>query len=195
MKIGVTGGIGSGKSTVCRIFNTLGIPIYDADSKAKQLMYRNKTLKKSIKILLGDKAYHRNGRPNKKYIASKIFTDKSLLAGVNNLVHPAVARDSQIWHEKQHSPYTIKEAALLVENGSYKLLDRLIVVTAPESTRISRVINRDKISEEAVLKRIKNQLPETAKIKVADYIIDNSGDDSLIRQVWKIHQSLLKIIK
>ena len=192
MKVGITGGIGSGKTTVCRIFESIGIPVYYSDHRAKLLMYKNVVLKAAIKALLGPDSYHKNGRPNRGNIAKKIFADKALLKGINELVHPAVREDHINWHQQQKSPYTINEAALLVENGSYKDLDKLIVVTAPQQIRLARVLARDKTSEKAVLERMSNQLPESAKVAVANYVIDNSGDNSLIKQVWKTHNMLLR---
>ncbi|MDF1698718.1 MAG: dephospho-CoA kinase [Saprospiraceae bacterium] len=192
IKVGVTGGIGSGKTTVCRLFEEMNIPVYYADIEAKQLMKHDKELKKSIKELLGKEAYHRNGRLNRSYVASIIFNDKEKLAQLNALVHPAVGIDSKKWFAQQKTKYAIKEAALLVENGSYKQLDVLIVVTAPVEMRIKRVVKRDKSDYNQVKRRIANQLPEVQKKKVADYIIDNSGDVSLISQVWKIHRKLME---
>jgi len=188
IKVGVTGGIGSGKTTVCRIFESMGIPVYYSDKEAKELMYRNQKLKSSIKQLLGKESYFRNGRPNRQIIASKIFSDKELLKGINNLVHPAVRNDHLSWHKKQQAPYTINEAALLVENGSYKQLDALIVVTAPMDIRVHRVMQRDGTSQEKVEARMRNQLPESEKVAVADYVIDNAGDTPLIQQVWEIRK-------
>jgi dephospho-CoA kinase len=196
LKIGITGGIGSGKTTVAKLFEALDIPVYNADIEAKKIMASNLTVKAQIKDLLGDQAYHQNGKPNRKYIASLIFTDKTLLKTINDIVHPAVNEDSIRWieqHKKEgKSPYVLKEAALLVENGSYKSLDKLIVVTCPESERIIRVMKRDKLKKEEVTQKIQNQLPESEKIKVADFVVVNDGHHPLIPQVWKIHQSLLK---
>lgn len=192
LKVGITGGIGSGKTTVCRIFESIGVPVYYSDTRAKELMYRSQQLKKAIKQLLGSESYHTNGRPNRGYIASKIFTDKVLLKGINDLVHPAVRADHEQWHQQQIFAYTINEAALLVENGSYKQLDKLIVVTAPENVRIQRVVNRDKTSTALVKSRMKNQMLEEEKVKVADYIIDNEGSRSLIKQVWEVHNKLVR---
>lgn len=191
LKVGITGGIGSGKTYVCAIFEQMGIPVYYADSRAKQLLYRDPKLKSEVKSLLGTGAYHSNGRPNRGYIGSKIFADKALLQQMNELVHPAVAEDSQRWHSQQQAPYTLKEAALLVENGSYKTLDKLIVVTAPEDIRIARVVKRDKTTTKAVRSRIKNQLPDAAKVAVADYIIVNDGSKSVLKQVAEIHRQLI----
>ena len=192
IKVGITGGIGSGKTTVCKLFEKMDIPVYYADSEAKRLMTFDKALKNSIKELLGPKAYHRNGRLNRKYVASIIFNDKEKLAKLNSLVHPAVAIDGKKWFSKQKTKYAIKEAALLVENESYKQLDYLIVVIAPVEMRIKRVVKRDKTDYNQVKQRIANQLPEVQKKKVADFIIDNSGDVSLIGQVWKIHRKLME---
>lgn len=192
IKVGITGGIGSGKTTVCKLFEKMDIPVYYADIEAKKLMTSNKTLKRKIKELLGKDAYYRNGRLNRKYVASIVFNDKEKLQKLNSLVHPAVAEDGMKWFDLQKTKYAIKEAALLVENASYKKLDYLIVVTAPVEMRIKRVVRRDKSDYNQVKLRIANQLPEIQKKKVADFIIDNSGDVSLISQVWKIHRKLME---
>ena len=191
-RIGITGGIGSGKTTVCEIFKSMGIHVYDADNKAKKLMNHNKALKAQIKSILGPAAYHRNGRLNRAFVASKIFADKKLLTKINKVVHPAVNQDALTWFKLlEKSPYALYEAALLVENGSYASFDKLIVVTAPEELRIERVMKRDKTSKAAVQARMKNQLPEKAKVKVADYIIVNDGKESLIEQVVHVHRELV----
>ena len=141
---------------------------------------------------MGTDSYFKNGKPNKTYIASKIFSDKSLLDSMNKIVHPAVQTDVERWVEtikaSSNATYVLKEAALLVENKSYKHLDALIVVTCPENIRIKRVMERDQVTEDAVLARIKNQLPEEEKVRVADYIINNDGSMPLIPQVWEIHR-------
>lgn len=191
IKVGITGGIGSGKTTVCKMFEQLSIPVYYADIEAKKLMTFDAHLKSEIKALLGKEAYHSNGRLNRGYVASQIFTDKTKLAELNALVHPAVHVDAAKWFESQSTKYAIQEAALLVENGSYKKMDHLIVVTAPVEMRIKRVVRRDKSDFDKVKRRIDNQLPEKEKKKVADFIIDNSGDVSLIKQVWDIHNKIM----
>jgi dephospho-CoA kinase len=197
LKVGITGGIGSGKTTVAKLFEAMGVPVYNADIEAKKIMSSDAKVKSLIKNLLGDAAYYRNGKPNRPYIASKIFGNKELLAAINSIVHPAVHTDTEAWAnhylKEGKTAYILKEAALLVENGSYKNLDKLIVVTCPESDRIIRVMKRDKLRKEDVIKKIQNQLPESEKIKVADYIIMNDGHHPLIPQVWKIHQELIKI--
>lgn len=191
IKVGITGGIGSGKTTVCKLFEKMDIPVYYADIEAKRLMNSNKILKQKIKNLLGEDAYFKNGRLNRKHVASIVFNNKQKLESLNAIVHPAVGLDAENWFEKQTTKYAIKEAALLVENASYKQLDFLIVVTAPVEMRIKRVVKRDKSNYNQVKLRIENQLPEIQKKKVADFIIDNSGDVSLISQVWKIHRKLV----
>ena len=195
IKVGVTGGIGSGKTTVCRLFEEMDIPVYYADIEAKKLMNSDKELKRKIKELLGKEAYHRNGRLDRKYVASIVFKDKKKLEALNAIVHPAVAEDGKKWFAQQKTKYAIKEAALLVENASYKQLDFLIVVTAPVEMRIKRVVKRDKSDYNQVKLRIANQLPEVLKKKVADFVIDNSGDVSLVSQVWKIHRKLMEFEK
>lgn len=193
-KVGITGGIGSGKTTCCRLFEKLGVPVYYADSEAKSLMYRNPTLKAKIKELLGSESYHRNGRPNRPFIASKVFTNKSLITKLNALIHPAVFQDLVEWFDRQKGEYALYEAALLVESGSYQYLDAVIVVTAPDDVRIERVMKRDGISKESVLNRMKNQLPQEEKIQHATYIIENIERSSLVPQVQKTHTFILEKI-
>mgnify|MGYP001182272431 CR=1 FL=1 len=194
LKIGVTGGIGSGKTVVCKIFEALGAPVYYADIEAKKILSSDSFVKKKVKELLGKESYYMNGKANRKFIASKVFEDKSLLKQLNEIVHPAVAVHSARWFEaiKGRFEYAVKEAALLIESGSYKELNLLIVVTAPDTLKIQRVMARDKISEEQVRSRMKNQLPDDQKVALADFVILNDDQASLVSQVWKIHQQLLK---
>jgi dephospho-CoA kinase len=186
IKIGITGGIGSGKSTVCRIFELLGIPVYSADKEAKNLMIRDKKLKKEIIKLLGTESYI-NGELNRVFIASRIFNDKDLLAKINALVHPVVKQDFIKWSTQQSAPYVIYEAALMIESGSYKLMDKLIVITAPSELRIDRVISRDNVERVKVLERIKNQMSQEAMLNYADHVITNDRKMSLIKQVIGLH--------
>ena len=194
IKVGITGGIGSGKTTVCKVFESIGVPVYYADKEAKRLMSFDSALKSKIKTLLGKEAYHRNGRLNRSYVASIVFKHPQKLEALNQLVHPAVGRDVSQWFDQLNGPfpYALYEAALLVENGSYKKLDALITVSAPLEERISRVMKRDKVSREAVEARINNQLPQEHKDEVADFVIQNFGNHSIVQQVWKVHQALLK---
>ena len=194
-KIGITGGIGSGKTTVCKIFESLDIPVYYADKEAKKIMASNLSVKKQVKDLIGEEAFFKNGKPDRNYIAAKIFTDKELLAKINEIVHPAVQLDADRWVEimknEGKSRYCLKEAALLVETGSYKSLHALIVVTCPEDIRIHRVMKRDKLKFEDVMRKVRNQTPEEDKVKLADFVIVNDGKSSLIPQVWAIHHKLM----
>ncbi len=189
--VGITGGIGSGKTTVCKIFEALGVPVYYSDERAKWLLNNDDNVKSKVVALLGNNAYI-NGTLNRSFIAEKVFANKSLLEQYNEIVHPAVAEDTLNW-TTQHldEPYVLKEAALLVETGSYLNLDKLIVVTAPENIRIARVMQRDRLTQAEVTARIKNQMPESEKVKLADYVIINDGTHSLIEQVKKTHQEIM----
>ena len=193
LKVGITGGIGSGKTTVCKMFEKLGIPVYYADDRAKYLMQHEHFLIDQIKKNFGDDVYV-NGTLDRKVLASKVFNDKAKLDLLNSLVHPAVFRDTERWIEEQKEkkvPYVLKEAALLVETGSYKALDKLIVVTAPINMRIQRVTERDNTDTEEVLARVRNQLPEEEKVKLASFIIsNNNGLNELEQQVLKIHHEM-----
>ena len=195
LRVGITGGIGTGKTTICAIFETLGIPIYSADERAKSIMTSNPEVKQRINSLLGEEAYFKNGRLNRAYISSVVFNNKTRLNALNKIVHPAVAKDGHAWHEAQTTAYTLKEAALLVESGSYKDVDVLILVVSPLELRIKRVVARDKCSREDVLKRIAQQLSDEEKMKYAHFIIDNDEKTPLIKQILKIHKALLKQAK
>ncbi len=192
-KIGITGGIGSGKSTVCQVFEWLGIPVYYADVRAKWLMQYDAELRQAIMQLLGQDAYLPDGSLNRPYIAGVVFRDADTLQRLNQLVHPAVHRDAEQWCLAQHAPYTLREAALLYESGGYRLMDKMIVVTAPEELRIQRVMARDGASREAVLARMAQQWPEAQKAALADYLIRNDGQALLLPQVLALHQVLRKL--
>lgn len=195
LKVGITGGIGSGKTTVCKIFELLKIPVYYADDRAKWLMNNDPELIKALKTAFGNKVYHQNGTLNRAYLANIIFNDKQALKKVNAIVHPVVGQDGNDWHEQQGDvPYTLKEAALFFENGTHKLMDYMITVTAPESMRIQRVIARDNTTTAAVKARIDKQLPESEKVRQSDFIIKNDSQHSLILQVINIHRTLEKTV-
>lgn len=186
LKIGVTGGIGSGKTTVCRIFELLNIPVYYADERAKMLMSSDNDLITTIKKLLGKNSYFNDLSLNRKYISKIVFNDKDILKKLNELVHPAVKKDFDNWAQKQNSTYVIKEAALLFETSSYKDLEKTILVSAPLNLRIQRVMTRDNTNKESVLSRVKNQMPEEAKEELADYIILNDEKHSLVKQIIEL---------
>lgn len=190
--VGITGGIGAGKTLVAKIFNLLGVPIYNADERAKWLMANHKSLREKIIQAFGNDSYLSDGKLNRTYLAAKVFTEESNTLLINRLVHPFVGEDFRIWSQSQDAPYVLKEAALLFESGSYQELDRIITVTAPESVRVFRVLLRDpQRSPEEVKAIIEKQWPEEDKIQKADFVIDNSERKMVIPQVLKIHQQLL----
>ena len=190
LKVGLTGGIGSGKSTVANIFKTLGIPVFDADIVAKRIMEEDANLIQSIKKAFGDEAYIGNTL-NRKYIANIVFNDNHQLEILNGLTHPATIRAADMWTEKQHAPYCIKEAALLFEAGTAGSHDYIIGIQAPEALRIHRVMQRDKVSRQEVLVRMTKQIDQTIKMKLCNFIITNDEQQLLIPQVLEIHNRLL----
>ena len=193
LKVGITGGIGSGKTTVCKVFEALGIPVYYADWHARQLMVNDPRLVAGVKELFGPDAYLEDGALNRPYIAEKVFNNDKKLQQLNHLVHPAVAEDAGRWHSAQENvPYTLKEAALLFESGNFKQLDKVITVFAPEKLRIQRVMERDQVSRKEVRARMAKQMPEEEKLKRADFVVYNDGSHSLVRQVWDIHRELIE---
>jgi dephospho-CoA kinase len=194
LKVGITGNIGSGKSTLVRIFAQLGVPVYDADSRAKAVMVEDEILVSQIKNLLGANAYNSQGSLNRAEISQQVFNNAQLLQQLNALVHPALFKDFDNWVLKQNAPYILKEAALLIESESYKNLDVLIVVLADEEIRLKRSMARDGVTQDAILARMRNQMPQEEKAKFAQFIIQNN-DDLLIPQVLKIHQQLLALAK
>ena len=187
LNIGITGGIGSGKSTVCRIFQQLGYQVYSADDRAKSLMITHTPLMDRIKLLLGDQAYLSDGRLNRKWIGAQVFSDKEKLQGLNELVHPAVRRDFENWRNTLLSSYEksflLYEAAILFESGGKDRVDAVITVYAPKEIRIQRVMNRDKTTREHVEARMANQWPDQQKLDLADFAIYNDGSHMLIPQV------------
>lgn len=189
--VGLTGGIGSGKTTVAKAFEALGIPIYIADDEAKKLMNTSKVIKRKLTDLFGEIAY-KNNVLNKPYLAKAIFNDKSLLDQMNAIVHPKVAKHFIKWRAKQKAPYVIKEAAILFENGSYKNYDYIITVTAPEHIRIARVIKRDNASETKVKAIIANQWHDDLKVSLSDFVIVNTDLETTHQDVLKTHNILLK---
>lgn len=188
--VGLTGGIGSGKTTVAKQFSKLGVPVYIADEEAKSLMRRSKIIKRKLIKLFGDQAYV-NGELNKPYLANIIFNDKTYLKKMNAIVHPKVARHFEKWALKQEAPYVIKEVAILFENGGDKACDFVITVTAPIDTRIKRLLKRDDTSEEKIKAIMKNQWTDEEKIKHSHFVIDNIELENTINQVAKIHKKLL----
>ncbi len=188
LQIGITGGIGSGKSLVCHIFSLLGTPVYDADSRAKAIMTTDGILVSQITKEFGVLSYRADGAVNREYLAQHVFNDAEKLKTLNALIHPRVAVDYERWVSEQQTAYVVKEAALLFESGSYRALDKIVMVSAPEALRITRVLQRDKHrTAQQVKDIIRNQLNEEEKLKRADYILYNNESQLLIPQVLELH--------
>lgn len=196
-KAGITGGIGSGKTTVCKVFEVLGIPVFYADDEAKKIMITDVLLIDGIKSTFGKASYFEDGHLNNKHIASIVFNNEKELAKLNALVHPAVFRAFDIWENQvdPNVPYTLKEAALLFESGSYRMCDTTILVTAPLSVKLKRVIQRDQITAEQVKARMDKQFSDEEKTKMANYIIYNDEEHAIIDQVMLLHKEFLSISK
>jgi dephospho-CoA kinase len=192
LQVGITGGMGSGKSTICRVFAQFGIPVYDADSEAKKLMLGSR-IKAGLSKAFGAEIYTSGGEPNRPLLSAMVFNDKEKLMLLNSIVHPEVFAHYHSWVKKQKAPYTIKEAALLFESGSYRELDKVISVYAPLELRIQRIKEREKSTEEQIRARIKNQLSEKERNRLADIIIKNDEKTLVIPRVLKLHKQFLKI--
>jgi dephospho-CoA kinase len=195
IKVGITGGIGSGKSTVCRIFASLGVPVFYADTVSKEIMVTDAVLIEGVKAAFGEESYDAAGKLNNKHIASIVFNNAEELARLNALVHPAVFRafDSWLGSIPADTPYILKETAILFESGSYKLSDLNVVVTAPVTHRLKWVMDRDGATEEQVMARMNKQLTDEEKLKMADFMIRNDESQSLILQVLELHNRFIKI--
>lgn len=197
--IGITGGIGSGKSLVCKIFSTLGIPVFEADLRAKLLMNNDLVLKEQIIGLLGPEAYSfssllQKDEYNRAWVASKVFNNPVLLQELNQLVHPRVRKDASDWIEAQHGiPYILYEAALMKAAGNGNSFRKVIVVNAPVELRIKRVKSRDNRPEEEILNIIKRQISEEERLGFADFVIKNDDKSPVIDQVLELHQKLLTL--
>ena len=189
--VGITGGIGSGKTTVAKMFANKGIPVYTADDEAKKLMNTSKVIKRQLTKLLGEQSYV-DGEINRSYISSKIFNNKSLLQKINAIVHPKVATHFQRWLKRQTTPYVIKEAAIIFENNLQDQYDAVITVVTDKATRIQRVLKRQNITVEQIENIIKNQMPDEEKIKLSTYVIYNQDIDETAQQVSDIHHEILK---
>lgn len=192
LRIGLTGGIGSGKTTVAKIFELLGVPVYYADEEARRIMNENEELRLSIQKEFGEAAY-KNGELDRSYMASNVFQNPVKLEMLNALVHPATIRDATNWMLEQRTAYAIKEAALIFESTAAEELDYIIGVYAPVSLRIKRAMERNGVSYDEVLKRMNNQIDEDIKMKLCDFIIYNDEQKLLIPQVIELHQKLLRL--
>lgn len=192
LKVGVTGGIGSGKTTVCRVFTVIGIPVFSADDEARVLMDSEEDIRKQVNQLAGSDMYT-DGTLNRVEMARLIFNNREILQRMNKIIHPVITSRFLKWEEKQDAPYVIFEAAILFETGTSKLLDKVITVTAPVDERIERVVNRNRLTREQVIERINNQSDDKMKISLSDYVISNRENDMIIPAILTIHEELLKL--
>ena len=190
LRVGITGGMGSGKSTVAKIFETLGIPVYQADDAAKRLMNEDAQLKASLIKHFGASTYT-NGVLNRQHLAAEVFNDKEKLELLNSIVHPATIADAEKWMKEKTTAYAIKEAAIIFESGSQRYLDYIIGVSAPPALRIFRSMMRDNLSKEQVTARMNRQMDDTIKMKLCDTVIINDEQQVLLPQVMKLHEILL----
>ena len=193
LRVGLTGGIGSGKSTVAKILEVLGIPVYYADDASKRLMNEDEELKEKLRSTFGDKTYV-DGQLDRAYVAAIVFNDPEKLVLLNSIMHPATIKDAEKWMLRQTTPYAIKEAALIFESGSQEYLDKVIGVYAPVAVRIHRVMQRDNVTREEVLSRMNKQIDEDMKMRLCDYVITNNEQELLIPQVIELHEKFLKMI-
>jgi len=192
LRVGLTGGIGSGKSLICSILEKFRVPVYYADAEARRLMNRDPRLKDQIRALMGEQAY-RNEELDRKYLADRLFGNQEMLEAMNAMVHPAVHADFNAWTQAyKEAPYVVKEAAILFESGAHKGLDITVLVVAPMELRIRRVMERDQCDREAVLKRMGHQMAEDELKKLATRVIVNDGEQMLLPQVVELHKSMLK---
>lgn len=192
IKVGITGGIGTGKSYVAKIFQALGVPFYNADNEAKDLMNTSSEIRTALIRAFGAEVYDDTDNLDRAYLSAIVFKNKEKLAQLNAIVHPAVIQHGQDWAARQTFPYSLKEAALLFESGSYKSLDYTILITAPEPIRMARVIQRDAVDEQQVKDRINKQMPEEEKVTLADFVIVNDEQAPLLPQVLQLHTYFLK---
>ncbi|MBO9203554.1 MULTISPECIES: dephospho-CoA kinase [Niastella] len=194
LKIGLTGGIGSGKSTVAKVFEILGIPVYYADEAARRLMNEDEQLREQIIQHFGSSSY-KNNQLDRPYIASQVFNNKEKLELMNSLVHPATIRDGEKWMQQQTSPYAIKEAAIIFESGTQDSLDYIIGVSAPTALRLLRAMKRDGSTREQVLARMSKQIQEPIKMRLCDFVIFNDDQRAVIPQVMELHEKLMKLAR
>lgn len=189
LKVGVTGGIGSGKSVVCQVFSTLGIPVFNADETARRLMESDAALIKAIKELLGESVYV-DGKLDRVKVSAIIFREPGKLQQINALVHPATIKSGESWFSAVTAPYAVKEAAIFFESGSHKEIDVMVGVYAPAELRIARAMKRSNLTREKVLSIISNQMDENEKMKHCDYVIVNDDSTPVLPQILKLHEQL-----
>jgi dephospho-CoA kinase len=194
MKLGVTGGIGSGKTSVCKVFNVLGIPVFYSDDEARKVMDSEIDIIETVKRIAGKDVYS-SGSLDRAELARLIFNNRKLLKMINEVVHPVVFERFKTWQKSSSSPYVIMEAAILFESGAIKLVDRIVTILAPEEERIERIVRRNNLTREQVLDRIRNQMPDEEKTALSDWVIHNSEHDMIIPEILKIHEEMLSLTK
>jgi len=194
LRVGLTGGMGSGKTTVAAVFAALGIPVYSADDAAKRLMNEDESLKAQLIEKFGENTYT-NGLLDRAHLAAEVFTDKDKLTLLNSIVHPATIADGEKWMQQQTTPYAIKEAAIIFESGSQRYLDYIIGVDAPVTLRIYRSMKRDHLSKEEVNARLNRQMDDAIKMKLCDFVITNNGQQAVLPQVMALHEQLLTLAR
>ncbi len=189
LKVGLTGGLGSGKSIVARVFGLIGVPVFEADAAGRQLLAEDPAVRAAIQERFGEAVVH-HGTVDRKALAAVVFQDPQALADLNAIVHPAVRQAFRHWAEQQKAPYVLMEAAILAETGGHKAFDRVVVVSAPEPVRLKRVMARDRVTEAEVKARIRNQASEEDRLAIADHVIHNDDRHLVIPQVLQVHQAL-----
>ena len=194
MKIGVTGGIGSGKTSVCRVFNVLGIPVFSADTAGRKIMDSDNDIIEKVKVIAGKNLYS-SGTLDRIELARLIFNDADLLKEINKVVHPVIFENFKVWIKSVSAPYSIMEAAILIESGGAALVDKIVTVVAPVEERVERVMRRNNLTREQVFDRIKNQMTDEEKIRQSDYVIYNSEHEMIIPDILKIHEEILSLTK
>lgn len=193
LKVGITGGIGSGKTIVCEIFKHLNIPVYNADIEAKKILIENNSVRKKLIKNFGDNIYLNSSEINKKFLANIIFNDKKDLVKINSIVHPVVWENFlSFTQNKLCYKYVILEAAILIESGFYKNMDYVINVSAPEDVRIQRTVKRDNVQKNTIMQRVNNQISEDERIKFSDFVIINDDKQLVLPQVLKLHNNFIQ---
>jgi dephospho-CoA kinase len=192
LRLGVTGGIGCGKTTVCRVFSVLGIPVFSADDEAKRIQDTDPYIQIKLNSIAGKDLYS-SGKLDRKELAALIFNNKDLLFEVNSIIHPAVFKYFTKWVARQDAPYSIMEAAILFESGAYRLMDRILTVVTPLEERIERLVNGNMLTKEQITARIRNQTNDESRIAKSDYVIYNSENDMIIPAILGIHREMLKL--
>lgn len=190
LKIGVTGGIGSGKTSVCRVFTVLGIPVFSTDLVARDIMDNDLAIRQKINTIAGENLFLEDSL-DRKLLAKIIFNNSSLLNKVNLLIHPIVFDRFKKWELEQSTPYVIMESAIIFESGALKILDKVISIVAPVEERVKRIMSRNCFSREQVFERIDNQMDDSSRVKLSDYVISNSENDMIIPEILKIHNEIL----